>query len=47
MALYSEKIKKLENQVAADFVKKVLGFVYKGSDAQLCITTFVICFEGL
>ena len=33
--------------VAADFVKKVLGFVYKGSDAQLCITTFVICFEGL
>ena len=34
-------------QVAADFVKKVLGFVYKGSDAQLCITTFVICFEGL
>ena len=34
-------------RVAADFVKKVLGFVYKGSDAQLCITTFVICFEGL
>ena len=34
-------------RVAADFVKKVLGFVYKGSEAQLCITTFVICFEGL
>ena len=34
-------------RVAADFVKKVLGFVYKGSDAQLCITTFIICFEGL
>ena len=34
-------------RVAADLVKKVLGFVYKGSDAQLCITTFIICFEGL
>ena len=34
-------------RVAADFVKKVLGFVYKGSDAQLCIITFVISFEGL
>ena len=34
-------------RVAADFVKKVLGFVYKGSDTQLCVTTFDLHFEGL
>ena len=28
-------------------LKKDLGFVYKGSDEQLCVTTFVICFEDL
>ena len=28
-------------------LKKDLGFVYKGSDKQLCVTTFVICFEDL
>ena len=28
-------------------LKKDLRFVYKGSDKQLCVTTFVICFEDL
>ena len=33
--------------MAADFEKKDLGFVYKGSDEHLCVTTFAICFEDL